>query len=769
MDYAAVAAQFGGRAKQSPSDIDYAALAQDFGGRPKSPESQVDTKELKQTIENFENPTEGIGVLESIGEQITGERRSTPATEQFPEWIKLPEINQLNMGTLKTILGTLATGPKETVQIIKANFPEVNVRQDSKGNYILRSKIDNQEYAIPPGLTPSDIARGIGTFFTFLPAAKATKVATAGAAGAGTQAAHEAIQKGVGGEFSVPDILAAGALGTAGPIFEQYATKIAPAFRWLLGKKTMPQAKPEAPRIPVTEDEATLFGQMGELIKEATGKGKKADLAKAKLAELTRINPEAQAAAERLGLDLPFDVLSDNPQMRSAVGLTRSVAGSEAEALWTKQLGASIDQADEALKRFDANFVEGRPSTAAVSDRVFSELESTKNALGQEATENYNIVDEFVPKNTPIEFNNLKALLQQTEEEVGAKSMTVAERHLLSVVDEPRPTYGALKREKSLIGKALSGKASPFESLDEGTLKRLYGALAQDQLDNVERLAPPEIVRNLKGANLLTAKKKDVEKRMISGYGKEIQGSISTLMTTALKTGAKGDSAAFNKLMKIVPDDLRKETISTALASAASSQRAGQAGFGFNEFTKLYQGLRSNPGIFAQIKKSLGPNSGQVMEDLYTISKRMNDVRARVLGTGKANQALVQSLEALPMMDRIMRTATAQRATAAVVGGLGGPAGSAVIPDVVQYMASSQKEPVRAAGKLFASQAFADLAIKAAKGTVDDAALEAVVKGAPFRRFARGVKLPEGLRPQINWLRSISQTTIPVPEEDTIQ
>ncbi len=36
-------------------------------------------------------------------------------------------------------------------------------------------------------------------------------------------------------------------------------------------------------------------------------------------------------------------------------------------------------------------------------------------------------------------------------------------------------TYGRLIREKNLIGKALKREESPYGSLDEATLKRLYG------------------------------------------------------------------------------------------------------------------------------------------------------------------------------------------------------------------------------------------------------------------------------------------------------
>jgi len=159
------------------------------------------------------------GFFAGLAEQITGRERATPETQTLPEWTGMPELNQMSMASLKSALGTLATNPKETVQILQSNFPGIQVRQDEKGNYLLRSSLDQKEYAIPPGVSVGDIPRILGGMLAFTPAGRAKSLVGMGLKSGATQAAIEASQLGlpqfesttVGGEFNPSEILIAGA------------------------------------------------------------------------------------------------------------------------------------------------------------------------------------------------------------------------------------------------------------------------------------------------------------------------------------------------------------------------------------------------------------------------------------------------------------------------------------------------------------------------------------------------------------------------------
>lgn len=791
-DYAALARQFGGTATSPAAPapaapapapaaapaVDYAAMATQFGGQAEP---------------------QKMGFFESVGEMVTGSRRATPETQALPEWTGMPELNQMSVASLKSALGTLVSNPQETVQILKANFPGIEARQDAKGNFILKSSVDQKEYAIPPGFSVGDIPRALGGLLAFTPAGRATTLPGAVAAGAGTQAVIEATQAGTGGRFDTGEVVTAGAAGGAGQVVQRAAQAAAPVVKRAVQRATgrpvtpapaapaaapaarieptlEPTPAPAAPTAPAAPAGAPIgtamapeaapvaqvateaFEEVGDLVRKASGSGPGSAAAKAKLADVAQVNPEARSAAERLGMDLPFDVFSDNPQVRAAVGLTRSVAGGEAEAAWVNTVRTAIGKADDVVQQFDAAFIEGRPAPGATSQRILDSLNSTRTQLFNDADVIYKRVDATIPKTSTVQFPRLTQTLDDVLAEVGEKGLSAQEKKLYELATDPAVTYGRLLREKNLIGQAMAGKESPYGNMAAGDLKRLYGALAEDQLTNVGQIGGDALRQELRAANLLTAKRKALENRIVGAFGKESDGSVATLMQSAIKSAAKGDAAQFNKLIKVVPPELRKETIATALASVASSGRAAQEGaFGFAEFAKTYRGLRANPPVYKQVIEVLGKDADPVLRDLFEISRRITDARAQVLTTGKANQALVEAMKAEGLIGKVMQSTTAQRVVTGAASAI--PGGGFVAPDIVQFMSKGNADAVKAAGKLFASDDFQKLAIEAAtKSDPSQAVLRRTAASKAFADFANAAKLPQSLDAKVQWLQSAVQT-----------
>jgi hypothetical protein len=740
-----------------------------------------------------------MGFFESVGEMVTGARRATPETQALPEWTGMPELNQMSVASLKSALGTLVSNPQETVQILKANFPGIEARQDAKGNFILKSSVDQKEYAIPPGFSVGDIPRALGGLLAFTPAGRATTLPGAVAAGAGTQAVIEATQAGTGGRFDTGEVVTAGAAGGAGQVVQRAVQAAAPAVKRTVQRATgrpvtpaptapvaAPAARieptlepmptpaattaPAAPAgapmgtamapeaAPVAQVATEAFEEVGDLVRKASGSGPGSAAAKAKLADVAQVNLEARSAAERLGMDLPFDVFSDNPQVRAAVGLTRSVAGGEAEAAWVNTVRTAIGKADDVVQQFDAAFIEGRPAPGATSQRILDSLNSTRTQLFNDADVIYKRVDATIPKTATVQFPRLTQTLDDVLAEVGEKGLSAQEKKLYELATDPDVTYGRLLREKNLIGQAMAGKESPYGNMAAGDLKRLYGALAEDQLTNVGQIGGDALRQELRAANLLTAKRKALENRIVGAFGKESDGSVATLMQSAIKSAAKGDAAQFNKLIKVVPPELRKETIATALASVASSGRAAQEGaFGFAEFAKTYRGLRANPPVYKQVIEVLGKDADPVLRDLFEISRRITDARAQVLTTGKANQALVEAMKAEGLIGKVMQSTTAQRVVTGAASAI--PGGGFVAPDIVQFMSKGNADAVKAAGKLFASDDFQKLAIEAATKTEpSQAAIRRTAASKAFADFANAAKLPQSLDARVQWLQSAVQT-----------
>jgi hypothetical protein len=525
----------------------------------------------------------------------------------------------------------------------------------------------------------------------------------------------------------------------------------------------MPAAPAAAPAVAAEAAEVGVSDVLN-LARKASGFGPGSTSAKAQLVDLAQVNPEARAAAERLGMDLPFDVFSDNPQVRSAVGLTRALVAGEAEAAWEGTVRNAIQRADEVSQQFDAAFIEGRPATGLTSQKIVDTLQQTRETLKSDARDIYKRIDEAVPKNAPVELNNLKTYLDDLRTNLGAVGrMTPQESNLAKMLDKGELTYFGLKREKDLVGQAVGGLKSPYDNMASGDLKRLYSALAQDQLDSVATLAGEEARRELRAANLLTAKQKALEKRIVGAFGQEIDGSVAQRMQTAISTAAKGDAAVFNRLMKVVPAELQKETLATALASVTAGKAAGRAAgaaetvFSPAEFTKVYRGLRANPPVYSQMVKIMGPEWDRASRDLYEISRRIADAQARIPTTGKANQILGEAaVEGL--FGKIMSSSLAQRATTGAVGML--PGGGLVAPDIVQWMSATKGAGVQKAAKLFASPEFQELAVQAATkgGQPSQAVIRRTAMSKSFGDFAKEANLPQSLDARIQFLQSAIQT-----------
>lgn len=175
--------------------------------------------------------TEPLGVIGGIREAITGNERKTATTEALPDWGGMPELNDLSVAGFKTGLGTLLSSPQETAQIIKANYPGVEVRQDEHGNFIMRSSMDGKEYAIKPGFQVSDIPRAAGGILAFTPAGRAESLVGAGLKSAATQATIEGTQAATGGNFDAKDVAVAGLTGVVVPAAIQGVKVVAQAVK----------------------------------------------------------------------------------------------------------------------------------------------------------------------------------------------------------------------------------------------------------------------------------------------------------------------------------------------------------------------------------------------------------------------------------------------------------------------------------------------------------------------------------------------------------
>ena len=249
IDYAEMAKEFGGIA-ELPTDkltapvTDYAEMAKGFGGSIQALTPEQASQQQPQAPQQGGGIWDTVkGIPSAIYEQVTGAQRSTPDMQTLEGVEAMPEMNRLlSVPAWKVALGTIFTNPEETIKIFRVNFPNNPIRQDEKGNYIIKSE-NGKEYALKPGFGKSDVGRviaggavGAGTAAIAAPMAAglgtmglgalpATVLGTMGAEGL-TQAAIEGTQALAGGEFNKDTIPWAMGVGGAFPAIGAGASKL---------------------------------------------------------------------------------------------------------------------------------------------------------------------------------------------------------------------------------------------------------------------------------------------------------------------------------------------------------------------------------------------------------------------------------------------------------------------------------------------------------------------------------------------------------------
>lgn len=705
-----------------------------------------------------------------------------------------------------------ATNPEEAADIIvnKTNGA-VTKRTDEKGNLFLTNTKTGQDVIInKPGLSGMDAFQG--TFLGGLAALALTpagRVAQAGGGGllptaaavgglsALAQTGIEAEQASQGGEFNTSDVALAGGLGAAIPVAGAVAkpviNAIAPkVMQGVNAVKTMgsrgaqvadvveapvgagtvlrqadevappvaaepvaveapavvPRATPEeittianAPDAApaVAEMPAQDFGALAQ--KAASGSQK----AKEELAAVVDINPEAKAAADALGLELPIDLVSDSKLLQQTAGLSRGIVGAESEA-WKDTVTQVGKKADEALAAMD-----GSTDVATLSESVKNNLAGLQKDLKDSASKIYSEVDKLVPASTRVRIPKSQALVNEMIGDVGEKYASPRLKSIAKMAKDQKLTYQAVKDLKGEIGEVLGGKVqqNPFGNTDTGKLKRLYGTLADDQLDAVEQAVGGEagaaLRSDLRYANQLTAKRKGLEKRIVNAFGKEGEGSIAAKLTAAVKSGAKGDIAGLNKVLKAVPQDMHKETLVTALMNSA---RTPQGNFSPNAFTNLYQGIRKNAPVAKAVFGTLSKEENETLRSIYTIAKRTRDAENAISKTGKANQPLYDALIAQNAIGSLLDSAAGRMTQQAVSAIPSGGAARAVVGKVVEAVTTTPVERLAAVNKLLGSSEFADL-LESASKTGSSEAPEKIARrfaaSKVFSDFAKAVNMPREL------------------------
>jgi len=793
----------GGAGKPSTQQLtdQLAPTAKPDNSQPVAPELAKGFGEWLAVQKPEETP-ENLGLLGNIKESFTGEHRQTATTQALPDWAGMPELNDLSIAGFKTGLGTMLSSPQETVQIIQANYPGVQVRQDEKGNFVLKSSMDGKEYAIKPGFQVSDIPRAGGAIAAFTPAGRAATLPGMVAGAAGTQAVIEGTQAATGGSFDPKEVAIAGltaaivppvlnatrrvATAVANPvkaavqrIMPGTAPAAADAGAMAAGERVAPaaaSARPVAPEMappaaavepaaPAVARAAAPVEQMTAQDLAATAKtaaegGLGSKKATQVLAEQAAPNAKTVQAAERLGIQdyLQADHVTTNQAYRELAQAVKSIPGSEARAAEMQGLSQVAKRADDLITE-----IGGSHDLAQVSQGIKQGLQATQQQLEQQANKLYGQLREMIPAKAEAPAPTVLKFIEQRVEDLGGKqNLSSVERMIQSklspkpitdaegaITGYKQPSYALLDDVRRDLTAARIKAQGPFKDADSGLIKRLESQLKVDQRAVVAQHGAETVFDSAQKA---VAVRKGLEDDLVSLFGKNIDGSIVGNLSGAVKSLPSGDTSKFINLVKLIPENMRQETVASGLATAFG-KNARNGTINFTSYAKWYEGLLKNKQAYTALMSNLPPAARKQLSDLYRVAKGISQASKERITTGRI-QAVTDELKGadslLGNIYSLAKRSVAGAAVEAVTTPLGMP-GAGISASIASALTKGKPSALKAADALISSPEFAETVKQVAKGETKKAALK-LAYSKPFTKFARAVGNPKEMSNRERWI-----------------
>lgn len=701
----------------------------------------------------------GRGVVEAV----TGSGRETETIKALPEWTTMPELNSASFRSALTGLGTLLANPDEISQVVKANFPDTQVFQDEKGNYIFRSSLDGRDYAIKPGMRVSDVPRVIGGIAAFTPAGRATTISGAGIKSGLTQTGIEASQVAAGGEFSPTEVGIASAGGAAVPAIVKTAQAGRAAF------KGQP---PAAAGADTAAGAAPAAGQMTteELIDTAMQAGQKSIVpgrqsrAVEVLAGETAPDPKVLAAAKRLGIDefLQPDHVTTNQVYRELAQAVKSIPGSEARQAEIKGLEQVGKRASDLIDE-----IGGTKDFSTLNTKIQTALQTQVDDLAAKSNKIYDdVLNKTIPKRVEVNAENILNHIRTRAEDLGGfQNLSPMEKEIFGklaprkvkvdgVEVEKLPTYALLDDVRKDIGSAYKS-TGPFKDADRAQLDQLYGMLSKDQMSVAAKFGVDDA---LKEANSLVRIRKGVEQDMTALFGKQLHQSMVSKLDKSFKALTKGDEKQLIALLKSVPEDMRSEVVASGMKTAfgrASMDRP----ISFNDYATFYQGLLQNKQAYAAIMSNLPQESRKQLSDLYRVSNSIAKASRERIQTGRLTAVTDQLKDADSLIGGIIGLAQKSAGVATLETGARavGLPGAGVALWAISGLGKDKTSRQKVADTVLSSPELLRASRLVAEGQTE-AGANVLAKSPAFAKFAKEMGIPKELNAKTQWILNTMQT-----------
>lgn len=635
-----------------------------------------------------------------------------PELEKLPDWMMMPELWSVSKPQMAALLGTLGTTtPEETAQIIEK---QLGVKSRPEGRYRVFMSSDGNEYAWKPGMRASDVGRalvaggaaagmtaaGAAAAGALLPAAVTGSVLApivGGAVGGiGTEAAMQTAQAATGGKFDTGDVLLSGVFGGAVPALGAAARGAKAA---VAGETAESAARAAGQAF---DDQATALGRASQAGGKAIDElGQKMDL-----------DREALAAAERRGLPVRPDQVSNDPAFRS-------VARSASESVDDTPLVGSIrDNLKQAGAELDKGAFEVNTKLSVQSS--LKDLATRSKAANTE-------VRNAIGRATQVDVPQSRAFLDQYKADLRSAKPPKILKALEELLSEERPSFLAWDSFRKDVGRATKGKgkfASTEPGLAAGLLKEMEGdfstiagkygvgeKLVQAKELSKQSLAANQAVTSLFGRQL---------DKVIAGTG------------SAISSAVKGDTSNLFKLLDLVPKDQRGDFVSSVFSRALEKTED------LPQFVKLWDAMDANPQIKNLVMTSTTPEARSAIKDLVTAAR--GAVRA---AGSKPDAARLKGVLPNPKLKAASKLLGAVIADAGLSSA--GLSSGALSVAAGYALKGAETDSVKIAARFLAENSGA-LFAAASKPKPPDGLLKSIARTPSFQRFMTAAKVPPNLR-----------------------
>jgi hypothetical protein len=391
------------------------------------------------------------------------------------------------------------------------------------------------------------------------------------------------------------------------------------------------------------------------------------------LASAAAPNPRLAKAAQDLGLkNLPPELLTKNPQYQ---GMVQAVQSTPSSMTGTRQMEALQGIGERAEKLISE--LGGKTDLSQISDDVRSSMMQSKKQLEERANLLYGVQDESFNKATAAPAKNALQAIQDRLKLLGGdeselspierriyKSLRPQMRGTSNLIQQP--SYELLDTIRKEVGDAI-GRSGPFKDSVSGEAKKYYALLSEDQN---QVLSDNKLGKIAEMARDSVKKRKALEDQITNLYGNEINKSLTPSLIDSVGALSRGNADRFVNIMENVPADMREQVAVSGLTSAFGKATAnGQ--LNFNTYSKWYEGLKKNQAAYNALVSNLPKGAPEQMENLYLISKNVNNALQKTVRTGLITEAMKAPESIMSKVKDIAKKAAIGAAVGAPVAGVG--------------------------------------------------------------------------------------------------